>query len=213
MHLKTQDARQFSRHLVKNFSVVNPTPGTGIAQAIESAFAATAALAVLRNTGSSGLVRPKYIRQIFTVAPASGSACHGRIALDSGVTRVTAAGSTLTGKNRDMSSAIAANGTFKCGVVVTNAATANVRYISQYSPMTVIPVVGDNLILAFCSPDEVVGAGFGTLAGTTGRQIIIPVGPVVLGPNSEMIVHQWYPSNASTAASWEIEAGWEESRK
>lgn len=211
LHVRTQNARTLNRNLVKTFSAVNATAGTGIAEAVKTAFAATAAQCVLRNGGSSGLIRPKYLRTVCTVAPASGTAAHMRIAIDSGATRVSSGGSALTGKNRDMGSAVTSNATFTFGAVVTAAATANVRYISQSSPQVVIPVVGDMVTIVFGSDEG--DAGMGTLAGTTARQIVINVGPVTLTPSTEMIIHTWYPSNATTPASWEVEACWEESRK
>lgn len=209
MDVRTQNVRQYNKNLVKVFTVVNPTAGTGIAQAIEDAFAATAAALLLRNTGVRGYVRPKYARLRYSVAPASGTAAHCRIALDKGATRWSSGGSSLTPKNVDMSSDVAAKATCRAGALVLGAATANVRYVSQSSPMSVIPVVGDNLIIAF--GDDQAKAALGTLAGNTARQIVIPAPPITLGPNQEMAVHLWYPSNAVTAASWELEACWEES--
>lgn len=212
MNLRTQDARRFSRHLVKTFSAVNATPGTGIAQAVEATFVATKALVSLRNGGTSGIVRPKFIRLICTVAPASGTDCQGVIALDSGVTRVSSGGTAITGKNRDMSSAVATAASFKVGALVTAAMTANGRYVDRFQAGSVIPVVGDSLVIVF-GEDSGIKAGSGTVAGTTARQIVIPVGPVALGPSNEMLIHMWYASNASTAAQYEVDACWEESRR
>lgn len=211
LHVRTQNVRSANRNLVRTFSAINGTAGTGIAEAVKTAFAATAAMCVLRNGGAGGYIRPKFLRLVNTVAPASGTAMHMRIALDSGVTRVSSGGSALTGKNRDMSSSSTSNATFTFGAVVTAAATANVRYVSQSSPSVVIPVVGDQITVAFGSEEG--DAGLGTLAGTTARQIVTNVGYVCLGPSTEMIVHAWYPSNATTPASWELEMVWEESRR
>lgn len=215
MDLRTQDSRRFSGNLVKAFSAINPTAGTGIAEAIKGSFSATAALAILRNAGAGGYVRPKYLRMVCTVAPASGTAMHARLALDKGATRYSSGGSTLTGANRNMASTVAAKATLKLGAVVAGAASANVRYVSQLSPMSVIPVVGDNVIFAFGGEATAMAAaaGMGTLAGTTARQIILNCGPVTLGPGNELLVHTWYPSNAATAASWEVDFCWEESAK
>lgn len=201
--------RTFNRSLVKTFSAVNATAGTGLAEAIKTAFAATAAAMVLRNA-TAGILRPRYLRMVNTVAPASGSAMHMRIALDSGATRVSSGGTAITGKSRDMSQAATSGAVCTFGAVVTAAATANVRYISQSSPSAVIPVVGDELVVVFGSDAP---AGMGTFAGTTARRIVMNVGPVTLGNANEMIVHTWYPSNASTAASWEVECCWEEAKK
>lgn len=210
MNLRTQNARAFSRHLVKTFSAVNATAGTGIAQAVEDAFVATKALVCVRNGGTAGFVRPKYIRLIPTVAPASGTNMSVAIAIDSGVTRVSSGGTAITGKNCDMSSAVATGVTFTIGALVTAAATANVRYVARSKPMTVIPVVGDNIILDFSG--ELASSGM-LIVGTAARLITIPVPPIILGPSNEMLIHAWYASNAVTPASYEVEAVWEESKR
>lgn len=210
--IRTQQTNRFNKNLVKIFSAVNATAGTGLAEAVKTAFAATAAQCVLRNGAARGIIRPKYLRTTCTVAPASGTAAHLRIAIDSGATRVSSGGTAITGRNRDMSSAVATNATFTFGAVVTAAATANVRYVVQASPSVVIPVVGDEFLLTF-DDGEGISEGHGTVAGTTARRIVTNVGPVVLGPLTEMIVHTWYPSNATTPASWEVEACWEETVK
>lgn len=202
--------RTFNRSLVKTFSAINATAGTGLAEAIKTGFVATAAALVLRNA-TAGLLRPRYLRMVNTVVPASGSAMHMRIALDSGATRVSSGGTALTAKSRDMSQTATSGAVCTFGAVVTAAATANVRYISQSSPSAVIPVVGDELLVVFGGADA--PSGMGTFAGTTARRIVMNVGPVTLGNANEMIVHTWYPSNASTAASWEVECCWEEAKK
>lgn len=212
--IKVMDARNYNRKLVKTYSAVNATAGTGIAEAVVTAFAATAALCVFRNAGAAGLVRPKYLRLVSTVAPASGTSMNTRIALDTGATRYSSGGSTIVGKNRDMTNAATPNATFKVGAVVTAAATSNVRYVSQATPSAVIPVVGDNVVIVFGhNGDPENGAGGTSLGGTAARQIVVNVGPIVLGPSNEMIIHTWYPSNASTPPSWELEMCWEESLK
>ena len=111
-----------------------------------------------------------------------------------------------------MSSTPTSRATVRFGALVTGAASANVRYISQFSPGSVIPVAGDELVIAF-GDSGLAASGLGTLAGTTARRIVIPVGEVILGPSTEMIIHTWYPSNATTPASHEVEICWEESRK
>lgn len=213
LHIPIQDGRRFNRNLVKVFSAINPTAGTGIAEAVKSSFAATAAQWMIRNAGATGLIRPKYIRTVCTVAPASGTAAGMRIALDKGATRWSSGGSALTGKNRDMTSGVASNATVRFGALVTAAATADVRYIAQSNPSSVIAVAGDEIITTFGDPSVMHAAAASSLGGTTARRVVNDVGPVVLGASQEMIVHTWYPSNAATPASWEVEVCWEESLK
>lgn len=213
LHLKTQEGRRFNRNLVQVFSAINGTAGTGLAEAIKTAFAATAAQWMIRNGGNKGLILPKYIRTVCTVVPASGTAASMRIVLDKGATRWSSGGTALTAVNRDMTSNVASNATVRFGALVTAAATSSARAISQSSPSSVIPVAGDEIITTFGDPTAMQLGAASNLGGTTARRIVTDVGPVVIGPGQEMIVHTWYPSNAATPASWEVEVCWEETLK
>lgn len=212
--LKTSPAAAFNRNLVKTFSACNATPGTGLAEAIKTSFADTAAALVLRNNGAAGLIRPRFVRLINTVVPASGTRSEARLALDTGVTRVSSGGTALTAKNRDMSSGVTtSNAVVTFGAVVTAAATAGVRYVSRFQLSTVIAVAFEEWMIKFGEPGG--GQGAGSYGGTTatGRQIVVDAGPVVIGPGQEMILHTWHPSNAATPPSWEVEVCWEETKK
>lgn len=206
----TQKSTQFARQLVRHYSAINPTSGTGIAEAVKTAFSATAAMAILRHAGAGGVVRPKSLAITCTVAPASGTAMHLKAAIDKGTARYSSGGSSLTGKCRDMSNNTAAAAVFRFGALVAAAASADVRYINQRSPMTVIPVVGDTIIFTF-TDDPVAHQPIGLLNGTNPRQMVYNLGPVELAPNQDFLLHTWYPSNATTPASWEVDMLWQES--
>jgi len=201
-----------SRHLVKTYSAQNVTPGTGIAEAVKTSFAATAAMAIVRNGGSRILVRPKFIRLINTVVPASATRGEMVIALDSGVTRYASGATALTTPaNRDQSSSVASSTVCRFGALVTNAATASVRYIARAQVRTAIPVVYEEYLIRFQKPADPAGGVYGLMGGTATVRTVVDAGPVVLGPSQEMILHTWWPSNATTPASWEVEMEWEES--
>jgi hypothetical protein len=46
----------------------------------------------------------------------------------------------------------------------------------------------------------------------TGQRQVVDVGPMVIGRNSEMILHLWHPANAATPPQWEVELCWTEAR-
>ena len=47
----------------------------------------------------------------------------------------------------------------------------------------------------------------GGRSGVPGRRVsCIP--PVILGPNSALTVYAWFPGNATTGLSFELEMGW-----
>ena len=198
-----------NRNLVKTYSACNPTPGTGIAEAVKAAFAATAAMAIIRNGSTSLLVRPKYIRLVNTVIPASATRAEAAVVVDTGATRYSSGGSSLTARNRDMSSGVNSSTTVRFGALVTGAASSNVRQVSRFQLRAAIPVVYEEYIIAFDANRH----DFNTIGGTAAQRHVVDAGPVVLGANQEMLVHTWYPSNATTPASWECEIVWTESKK
>jgi hypothetical protein len=192
--------------LVKCFTAINATPGTGIAEAIKTSFAATAATAILRNT-SGFLYRPQFIRLINTVAPASATRSEGLIAVDYGATRYSSGATALTApKNRDGTSSASSTATTRFGALVTAAATANVRVQSRFQVKNAIVIAFEEILIVFDKDSNT------SSQSVTGLRQVVDVGPLVLGRNSEMILHLWHPANAATPPSWEVEMCWTEAR-
>src|SRR3990172_3953324 len=84
----------------EEFTALNPTPGTGIAQSIQTTFSATNGILAVRNTETDDekgrAIIPISLRLINTVVGASTTRSEGLIALDT-TSRYASAGSTLTG--------------------------------------------------------------------------------------------------------------------
>jgi hypothetical protein len=191
------------------YRATNPTPGTAIAQAITNAFAATTPLLVIRNTDAAGgkTLYIDYIRLLMTVIPATGTAWDILVIVDPN-NRYTSGGSALAPVNCNTGFANASVSSLFFGAVTAPAAVAP-RQITRARVFNVIPVVNSQLTIAFGAQDF---NQVQTINGTNAVNLYVPCGPVALGPggNHSMLLYSWYPGNATTPPSFEVEiAAWE----
>ncbi len=183
--------------------------GTPVAYSITTAFSATAAYLILRNTASAGGLRvyPDFIKLLCTTAPASATAMHFAITSDP-TNRYTSGGTAISAANGNMLTSLNAAGIadLHIGVPTIAAAGANVRTVERGQLRTVIPVVGDQYVFQFGGlPSQ-----GNTLNGTSPQIIQYSVPPVVLAPggNHSMLLNLWFPANATTAPQFEVSVGW-----
>jgi hypothetical protein len=189
------------------FKAINPTPGTGIAQTIKTSFDSQNAVFCIRNGDGAGGKRlhMDYLRLICTVVGTSTTRSEGLIAIDN-ITRYSSGGSAITiagGANMDVGTASIAVVHF--GALSLAAESGSVRRISRFQLRTAIMVQYEEWIIKFGRPE---GGGQETLSGSSALRTWVPVGPGVLGDGDSLTVHIWNTGNASTAPSWEFEAGW-----
>jgi len=189
------------------WKATNVTPGTGIAQGIIAAYDALKALFVLKNPTTSGKVYyMDYLRLIPTVVPASATRSEIFVVLENLANfRYASAGTTLVQKNASMQSDNASAAVAVFGALVLNAAGANERKLARAQLRNAIPVAFEEYVVSFGGTREHYPT---TMGGTTGVRNIVNVGPAVAGPGHEVILHSWHPSNATTGATWEVEAAW-----
>jgi hypothetical protein len=186
------------------FTAVNPTPGTGIAQSIVGAFSATDGVLTIQNGATAtNRLYINHIRLIPTVVPASATRSELLISIDS-ATRYSSGGSSLTAKNVAMGSSTASAATVKFGALTLAAETGNVRRICRAELRSAIPVAFEEYVIDFGKLQPLPA----TLGGTTAQRNVTNAPPAVLEANHSLQVHLWHPSNAATAASWEVEVGW-----
>lgn len=186
------------------FSAVNPTPGTGIAHTIRASFSATDAIFHIRNTGSGGeYLFMDYIRLIPTVIPAAATRSELLIAVDTS-SRYSSGGTALTPVNRNVASAQATVATVRFGALVLAAEGGGTRRVSRAQIGTTIPVAFEETFIRFGGET----AASGAIGSTVGVRKGVPVGPVAIGNGHDLILHLWHPGNATTAGTWEVEAGW-----
>lgn len=93
------------------------------------------------------------------------------------------------------------------GALTTTAPSPSARLIGRGVLRSAILVVNDEFIIS-SSFIEAIGACL--LGGIIAQRMIIPVAPIVLGPQDNMCLQLWFPSNAVTPPSFEVEMGWYE---
>lgn len=183
------------------------TPGTTVADNIQTTFLNTKGLLNIRNTdGANGKqIIMDYIKLICTGAPASATATDISLAIDNAI-RYASGGTQFTPQNPNMDMANASIATLWFGALTLNAPGANVRYISRAKLFQAIEVVGTEFILVFNRP---AGAS-GVMNGSAPQRLEINVGPCILGPNNNenLSIHTWRAANATTAPTYEFEIGW-----
>ncbi len=187
--------------------VVNPTLGTGIAMSIQTTFADTAPLMILRNTSASKKIIMHYVKLICTVAGATTTSSRLAAILDV-ANRYTSGGSDLTANivNAASNAGNASIADCRFGAILAAAASAKRQIGNTVLKTQAAPcwTVGDEITLKFGD-----GADSPTLNGAAALNITKYMGPCVLaGLNHSLLLHMWNPANATTAPSWELEAAW-----
>lgn len=190
----------------RTITACNATPGTGIAQAISASYDATKALVAIESpdawTVGAALIVPHWIRLINTVAPASGTSANAAITLTAG--GAVTGGTVLTGRSGVLGGA-AGIATVTVGALTVPAGAA-IR--SRFQLRSAIPVVGDEYVIVFGE-----GGPTDTLGGTTSIRSVTRVPRLAVSTGGDpygILLHVWYPSNAVTPASWEVEVCWRE---
>lgn len=184
------------------FSFVNPTPGTGIAQTIQTSFSATNGILTLRNNAASANKRiyPKLLRLINTVVGTSTTRSECLISVDN-ITRYSSGGSALTTlANRNMDDATASEAVVHFGALTLAVESGSVRRISRFQLRTAIMVQFEEWVIRFGT-----GEGDGAVLAGAAPSVIKNVPAIALGQGDSMQVHLWNPANATTAPSWEVE--------
>lgn len=178
------------------FRSVNPTPGTGIASAVTTAFSATAGILTVRNTSSvTGAqavnIYPDYIKLLVLSGGTGGTSVDALVAIDN-TNRYASGGTSLAGRNvHSLYTANTSVASSFIGAVVSAVETANVARVSRVRLKSAVPAAGDNYMINF---------------GSNGVSQA-DCGPVVIGPGGTMVVHLWMPSS-TVALTVECELGW-----
>lgn len=185
------------------------TPLTGIAQAVTTAFSATAVPLVLVNGSSTARIIPHYIRLTCTAAGTTTTSSAYALSIDS-TNRYASGGTDLTGFIANSNSGLGpASGVsvLRFGTVTASAAGGTTRYMSQGQlKVQAAPcwTVGDEVRFMF--GDD---ADMGLISGTGPARFVANLGPVILGgQNHSLLLHLWNVANATTAPSWAFQMAW-----
>lgn len=189
------------------FIATNPTMGTGIAGiAASTSYDAAEHLLLLRNTSTSKRLYLDFIDIVCTAAGAAGTTTGFTMVLDTGTTRYTSGGSTITPVNPNMETNESAECTLKFGALVTTAASADVRPLGDFLVRTVIKVVGDSYRFTFGDSNASWQCAGASLDGTTSAKVTIPCPGVVLGETDQFLLSDWAASQ-SGASSYQLRMG------
>lgn len=190
----------------------NATPLTGVAQAITTAFSATAVPLVMVNGSSTKRIIPHYIRLTNTAAGSTTTSSAFAISIDS-ANRYSSGGTDISGLIYNCNSALGPTtsvSVLRIGTVTAAAAGAGTRYLShgqlkvQAAPCW---TVGDEVLFTFGEPAN--AGAMGAINGAAAITVLKNLGPVVLGgQNSSLLLHLWNVANATTAPSWAWEIAW-----
>lgn len=196
------------------FSTQNPALGTALAGPVLTSFSDTTAAFVFYNTTDPAQAGAKnlyldFIKMAFTVAPASATGMRYAIKLDTGNRAPTGGSTQLTGSGGSpgasavgpvVNASIAKVWAFTGGAFMTVPASVNPRVVGL-GGIGALPIVGTEFMIRFgdCGPNA------GAVAASTSH-----AAPVVVPPGQYCVVHLWFPSNAATGPSMELDIGWAE---
>ena len=190
----------------------SPTPGTGIAYALTTAFSDTAGcfLAFKNNAAANDpnakRVYLDYVKLICTVAPTSATAAHCVVKIDN-TNRNPTGGTALTPGGSSMDNSAGSVAQISAGALTLGAVGSSARQVGREVLRTVIAVVGDAFVLKFGNIEAPPGQ---VINGANPTRFSYNFGPVIIGAQSFALVHLWFPANATTPPSFEVETGhWE----
>ena len=166
----------------------------------------TKPLIFMRNESAAGEDIRCYIDFIeieVVTAGANGTTSNWAAQLDTGATRVTTAGTSLTRLNPNMQSTETPSLAVQGGVVVTGAESANVRELGHGQIRAAIEVAGDRVTFRFGGEPS---PGANVVASAASRHLIT-LPPVVLGATDQLLLAMYAPSQ-SAASVYKVRCGW-----
>lgn len=160
------------------------------------------------NNGSdtSKLVYLDFIEIEVITAGANGTADSWADQLDSGTSRITTAGTTLTVVNPNMQSTATPQAVPTGGVIVVGAESTKARHLGHGQFRPSIQLAGDKYMFVFGGEPEVGGIPGAT--ATINRHVVTRP-PVVLGPSDYYMLALYSPSQ-SAAGVYKLRMGWVE---
>lgn len=187
-----------------------PTPGTSVAFAVNASVSETAGnFLYLKNNDTQGNTRAKrvylhHVRLITTAVPAAGLSGQFFFKVDN-KDRYSSGGTTLGIVNANIDGGVGTVAQVTVGAITTTAPSPSARLLSRGVLRSAIPVANDEFLFKFGTCEM---GDSSSLGGIVAQRIVIPCPPIILGPQSNLCMQLWFPSNAVTPASFEVEMGW-----
>lgn len=188
----------------------NPVPGTGIAFAVNASVNETIGNYIhlknndVANSAVAKRIYLHYIRLIVTAVPVSGISGHFFIKTDN-VNRYTSGGTVIIPTSPNTDSGAATIAILNVGALTTIAPSQTARLVTRAVLRSAIPVLNDEYNIQAGSVDFSSNTGLG---GVIAQRIGIPAPGIIIGPQQNMCMQIWFPSNAVTPVSFEFEMGW-----
>lgn len=196
------------------FAATNPTPGTGVAHALVTAFTATAALFAIQNkapAGSKLRVYLDFLRLILTAAPTATTAMQFVVQTDSTSRQPTANNVPIVPvnvNNDDATGSISNVQAFSAGSLTVPAATGTARTVDRFSIPTSLGIVGDEYLVQFGATDHAgAQSGLTAVRATAPAKLVTTANPVIIGAQQWAVIFMWWLTEATTAPSFEYSLG------
>lgn len=205
-------SRQMLAAAGKMFNVTNPTPGTAIAYANQTAFSATAnGLFAIQNTNPSGGANIQLdsltLFQTAT-APATTLTARFEVYTESAAVALsgTAAARTPVNVNPGFSNTTGASVTsFAAGAGTVPAAGATRRLIDIVNLNIGVSVIHDTWVIDFGADGPTIGTpGLTAARATASARTSAMAAPVTIAPGCSAIINSWTLSGTTNAPSYEF---------
>lgn len=196
------------------FVTTNPTPGTGIAGTLVTSYANTAGWWWFQNWNAPGgpTAYLDYLKLIVTVAAASSVSFRTAIIRD----LATPISTQVTTNHVTSVSPVGLNGgtllKSNCTFTYQSNATASVNVAPSQASAIIgqaslggIQIVGDEIVLDFGATDPAPQQGLTAAQATCPGRKVSVLPPIAVPPGQQIMIVPWFPSNATTALSYEFE--------
>lgn len=210
--------RQNLAGMGKYFVVTNPTAGTAIAYALQTAFSATAnGLFAIQNTnpGNGPNIYLDYLKLVQTAtAPTGTLQMRFEVFNETGLVAMTGNVATRTpvGINTGLAQTTGAVvQSFAAGAATVPAAVGTRRLQSIVALPTGVTVQHDQFVVQFGGQDVVAGkTGLTAARATDPALYVTQAAPIVIAPNTTSWINMWWVTAAANVPSFEFELGYAE---
>jgi hypothetical protein len=198
------------------FTATNPTPGTGVAQALVTSFSSTSGLFAIFNSAPVGGVNIylDYLRLIYTAVPATAIGQDFVFAIDSTSRAPTAGNVSITPINMNYNAntkAFAQVQAFNGAALTLPASSVTTRNAARVRVATGQLIAGDEIVIAFGREGIAGGQGGNTaVRATDTARKVTNAPPIMVAPQTWLTIHRWWTTETTTAPSMEYELGYYE---
>lgn len=199
------------------FVASNPTPGTGVAHALVTAFSATSALFAIKNgwTPTDPKAKRLYLDRLtlmLTAAPTAGVSLEFLIVLDPADRTPSANTTTIRGVNvngDDSTASPADIEAFNAGALTVPAAGKLARQAARIKMPVGLNIIGDVYEVQFGGVDQGMAAPpLTAIKAAQPAKVVAHAAPVIVGPGQWCVIHRWALTEATTPPSYEWELGY-----